>query len=447
MIFVFAIAFLHIIELSKLIFFPYPELFVYPYLTNHGLVPYAQILDQHFPGLMFLPVNLDNLGFHTPADARIWQYGIVISVHILLFIVSKKLFKSNFKALTSNFLYLIWQPTLEGWVLWIDSFLPVFYLLAFYFLISANDTKKNRYFVYSGVALGMATIFKQVAIPLALLVSIYIYLKRKSFNELVLFALGYLPLPILMAIYFFIRGTFTDFWFWTVIFNLTTFAQMGRKFASISELVRTLWVFGFAAFALIVFKVSQKVVFFIFMIGALFAVYARFDFVHLQPALPFAVLATLSLFDSPKGNVRKLLIPIYILGTIIFLIKFLQGHVGDKVFFFGKNETEVSEKIKRLTKHGEKIFLFGVPLNVYQMSQTLPAGDNFVFQFPWFFVESQDRVLDGITRDQPTIIVADREVMIQGAKITDYASKINKYLLENYIEIDRIGSTQILRRE
>ncbi len=53
---------IHIFITFKLIFFPYPELFIYPYLTNHGLLPYKQILDQHFPGLMFLPINFNNLG-------------------------------------------------------------------------------------------------------------------------------------------------------------------------------------------------------------------------------------------------------------------------------------------------------------------------------------------------------------------------------------------------
>src|SRR3989338_3479932 len=64
----------HILILSKLIYFPYPELFIYPYLTNHGLKPYSQIIDQHFPGLMFLPLNLDNLGMTTPEIARIWSF-------------------------------------------------------------------------------------------------------------------------------------------------------------------------------------------------------------------------------------------------------------------------------------------------------------------------------------------------------------------------------------
>src|SRR3990170_6955059 len=88
---------IHTLILTKLIFFPYPELFIYPYLTNHGLKPYTQILDQHFPGLMFLPVNFDNLGVNDEYIARIWLIAVVVITQLLLFLISKEILKSNKK--------------------------------------------------------------------------------------------------------------------------------------------------------------------------------------------------------------------------------------------------------------------------------------------------------------------------------------------------------------
>src|SRR5689334_6091028 len=116
----------HVFVLYNLIFFPYPEFFVYPYLTNNGLVPYKQIFDQHFPGLMFLPINFNNLGLLTPEIARVWAAAIIIIVHGLLFFVTSRIVKNPIKALVANLFFLMWQPFLEGWVLWIDSFLPLF---------------------------------------------------------------------------------------------------------------------------------------------------------------------------------------------------------------------------------------------------------------------------------------------------------------------------------
>src|SRR3990167_11274587 len=94
-IILFLIIITHIFLLSKLVFFPYPELFVYSYLTKQGLIPYKQIFDQHFPGIMFFPVNLATLGIDTPQEAQILHLGIVILTQVILFVIGRKLFKSN----------------------------------------------------------------------------------------------------------------------------------------------------------------------------------------------------------------------------------------------------------------------------------------------------------------------------------------------------------------
>ncbi len=142
----FLILLVHGFILTRLIYFPYPELFIYPYLTNNGFLPYKHILDQHFPGLSFLTINFNNLGLTSPEIARIWSIGIIAINQIFLFIIGKKLLGSPARALLVNLLYLAWQPFLEGWVLWIDSFLPLLLLPAFYLLL----LKKNLCFFWSG---------------------------------------------------------------------------------------------------------------------------------------------------------------------------------------------------------------------------------------------------------------------------------------------------------
>ena len=112
-IILFLIIITHIFLLSKLVFFPYPELFIYSYLTKIGLVPYKQIFDQHFPGIMFFPINLTTLGIDTVFEMRLLHFAIISLTQILLFVVVKKLFNSNLLALASNILYLILQPFFE----------------------------------------------------------------------------------------------------------------------------------------------------------------------------------------------------------------------------------------------------------------------------------------------------------------------------------------------
>jgi len=430
-------------------FFPYPELFVYPYLTNHGLKPYMEILDQHFPGLMFLPVNFDNLGMNNEFIARVWLVSIVAVTHLLIFWVSRYIFKSSKKALLVNILYLIWQPFFEGWALWIDSFLPLFLLPAFYLTYRLSIEKNIRYSLalLLGVVLGVGIVFKQILIPLSALVGLYLLITKKDLKLISYFTLGFLPAPLFMLYYFYLLGVLKDFWYWTTIYNLTTFAEYGRKAPFFTGVVRVSFVLIFAG--LLAFIKDKKLiqVLAIYILGSLIAIYARFDFVHFQPALPFILMATVLGFSTIwKKQKTKLALAGYIIVTIWWLVIFYKGHLSNRVLFFGEDIKSVVEIIKNNTDEGDRIFIFGTVPHLYQMTKTLPAGNIFVFPFPWFLRVSEDRILEGIKKDAPEIIVADRTVEIEGQKITDFASKIDKYILENYQVFDNVGSTQIMRK-
>lgn len=438
-IFLSLILFSHVFILTKLNFFPYPELFIYPYLTNHGLKPYSQILDQHFPGLMFLPVNFDNLGMTTPGVARIWSIALVVAIQLSLFAIGSKILKSERKALTVNLLYLLWQPFFEGWVLWIDSFLPLFLLLAFYFLY-----KKN--FFLTGIFLGAALVFKQVLILLSLVTLIYVFYESKNTRKIILYFFGLLLPTTMMVLYFLSIGVIKDFWYWTVIFNLTTFAKYGKQTVpSFAHFLRVAVVFAPAILGLAGKDKRVVKLLLIFLIGALPAALARFDFVHFQPALPFVILATVYGLDRLKF--KKLVWIGYVLVLIWWLPPFYKGYLGNKVLFFDAEVYELAAKINQLVTPGEKIFIFGAPPHLYQMTKTKPAGDIFVFQFPWFFMIAEDRILEGIKKDKPEIIVSDRTVIIERVKIIDFAAEIDQYIGRSYQKIDSVGTTDILRRE
>src|SRR3990172_1903049 len=96
------IIFVHLLILLKLVFFPFPELFYYPYLTNNGLIPYKQIHDHHFPLLFFLPVNLATLCMTNEVVARIWLFAFVLTPHLLIFFILKSIPRDTRKSLLGN---------------------------------------------------------------------------------------------------------------------------------------------------------------------------------------------------------------------------------------------------------------------------------------------------------------------------------------------------------
>lgn len=440
---------IHIFSLSKLIFFPYPELFIYPYLTNNGLLPYKQILDQHFPGLFFLPINLNNLGLLSADIARLWLYGIVILTQILIFIVAKKISRNSYWGLFANVLYLFWQPFLAGWSLWIDSFLPLFVLPAFlltYQYIKSNKKKPGTIFL-AGLLLGLGIVFKQVLLPLVALTGLFLIFQKIKLKDLVYYSIGVITPVLLMVLYLVLIGVWSDFWYWTVVYNLTVYSQFGRKAVpAVGFLTRVIFIFGSSLLFLSAKNKTLIGLLGVYLTGALICVYGRFDFIYFQTALPFAILATVLGFQSLSKIAWKVgFMVVYLVISGWWLSVFYRGHLGSQILSFDSQTVLTANKISLYTKPKEKIFLLGTSPHLYQMTNTLPAGNVFVFQFPWFYLVAQDRILAGIKQDVPNIAVVDDQAVIEGVTVKEFAPMVYLYLIQNYHEIDKVGTAKILQ--
>ncbi len=438
---------MHLILLSKITFFPYPELFVYSYLTKSGLIPYKQIFDQHFPGLVFFSINLATAGIDTVFEYRVLQLIVVAITQVILFFIAKKLFKSNFYALTSNFLYLVWQPFFEGNVLWIDSFVPPLLLGAFY-CIYVQKSKKVLF--VGGLLLGISLLLKQVAGPLIAVIGLYLIWRDKSIKKISPFAIGVL-IPVSYLLFWVTNlGIWSDFFYWTVTFNMTTFAEMGRTSPSVGQLVRTLPSYGVAVAGIwnILKRWSDSFMLtLIFFIGSLLFVYARFDYIHLQPALPFAVLIIVGAINSYATNRSKWIysgIFVYAIVILYLLIPFYRANWNGGVRFFGEFEKKMSEKVLMYAKPKDSVFALGTTPHLYYLTQTLPPGNIFVFQFPWFMKETEGEVLEGIKKDPPKVVVRDLKSEVSDMKLVDYMPRVNSYIEENYKVVDDVEGTEIM---
>jgi hypothetical protein len=261
--------------------------------------------------------------------------------------------------------------------------------------------------------------------------------------------LGFLPLPLIMILYFFSKEALSEFIYWTVTYNLTIFAEFGRKPPTLTDLIIITSIFGISLFGF--FNSRKRSLFLwilIFIVGSLAFAYTRFDFVHLQPVLPFICLSSVIGIEwLLKKKSTKLIILLYILGTLFYLNNFYRSHLGNKVYFYDPVTISVAEKLFQEVKPNQHVFLFGVSAHIYQMTNTLPAGDVFVFQFPWFMRVTEERILAGIKKDKPEIILADSSVTIEGQKITDFEPKIYRYILENYEKKYTIGSVDFMERK
>jgi hypothetical protein len=122
----------------------------------------------------------------------------------------------------------------------------------------------------------------------------------------------------------------------------------------------------------------------------------------------------------------------------------LKGHLGNDILSFDKQTLQIADKVTSLTKAKEKVFFLGTSPHLYQITDTLPAGDIFVFQFPWFYLVAEGRILDGIKSDPPNIVIIDDQAVIEGQTVKEFAPQVYAYLIENYQVIDQVGTARIL---
>jgi len=441
----FLIIVIHIILLLHINFFPYPELFVYSFLTSKGMLAYKDIFDQHFPGIMLFPLNLYSLGLATFPAMRVIHLALIAINQVILFIIGKKIFGSSKKAILVNVLYLVWQPYFEGNVLWIESFITPLILLSYYFL---EEKKKVSYFT-GGFLLGIALFFKQVLIPLILAVFLYLFFIRKIAGKIYYFLGGFLVVPLLMTIYILRAGIFKEFFYWTVTFNLTTFSQMGTKHPNLRGIISALPFFGVGLLAIfVIFLIFKKkyLLLLITSIFSLFFAYARYDFIHLQPAIPFFILLMTILFFELKSRYRVQLLFLYFAVSFVFVIRFYRSNWGNNIAFYGSREKTVAKIIKDNTTQDDKIFSYGFIPNIYYLSDRLPAGNKFVFQFPWFMKVAHGEILKGIIQDSPKLVIREKGITTDGESIDNYMKDIDGYINENYAKFDQVDGVEILKK-
>ncbi len=446
------IVLIHIFLLSRIVFFPYPEMFVYPYLTSKGLLPYKEIMDQHFPGLFFFPVNFYTLGIRTPEAFFVLNIIIVFANHLLLFLSSRKIFKSFDLVLISNFFYFLWHPFLEGYVLWIDSFASLIFLFVFYLILRGGLKSKFQSFLI-GFIIGISILFKQVSIIFAVFFLSFLFY-RKRVKTFFLVFLGIIIPLILMFFYFVKINVIKDFIFWTFTFNLTTFAKFGRKMPTFFDLLKAGFIFIPSFLAIIFLNLKNKIkeevsLLIIFLIASFAFVFARFDFVHLQPSLPFVSLLTVYFYKyiSNYKRLKILIIFFYFLGSIYLIYNFYHWAWGGEVFFFGGLENSIVEKVNLYSNQSDSVFAFGTTPHLYFLAERLPPGRVFVFQFPWFMMVAEEKILEGIIRNPPKIVVQDKNSYVQGMNLVSFMPRIGDFIRRNYNLVDKIDRIEILVKQ
>lgn len=444
------ISLLHSFILTKLIFFPFPELFLLPYLMNRGLVPYKDITDQHFPGLFFLPINAGNLGLANESIARIWLIVITISIHVLIFFITKAITKSPKTALLANFIFFLWHPFWGGWVLWIDTFMPIFLLPAFYlthYILASKKSVNYKFVILLGFVFSLGTIMKQILLPLAAIIPLVLLIYFRNLKIIFYYMLGYLPLLIAVLFYLIKIGAFPEFSYWAGIYNFTLYIKMSHKGPEYPDLFQM--IISYSPILFFPFIKDKKTAFLLslFTFITVTGIVDRFDPVHFQPSLPFLSIGlSLIITQMLKAKKFQYYLYIYLIISAVWIYTDFGKYLSKEVIIFNDQAYKNRDMIKKYANPGDQIFIFGPTPLLYYLTQTIPAGKYFTFQMPWYSVITEDKSINKLKKSNFKLVARDKTFSVDNILITSFAPKLNRYIEDNFEVFDSLGNMELLRR-
>ncbi len=384
---------------------------------QNGRLLYRDIWDNKPPLLYIIYSALGSDQFAVRLLSLIFGIGSII----VFFYLSKKIFNSSKISIftTSLFVLLFGLPFLEGNIANAENFMLFPILGSAYLLFSLkkdNDVKnraKNiRLTLLSGLLLGIAFLFKIVAIFdfgafLFFLLfsdeSILEHLKNKRYRvyevqKVISFVVGFLILPIIVSLYFLLNGAFSQY-ISAIFFSNIGYVVYGNDLV-VPQGLLLFKIFLLFLFSYFLFKrrknINPAVIFVLlwFAFSLFNAFFSQRPYSHyLLVIIPsFCILLGIILEDKKfqKLNIALLFLSlILVFNNFTFyakvlpyyrnFISFVAGEksVADYQRFFDRItpvDYELSLFVKSHTKPDDSIFIWGNNAQLYKLADKLPPG-------------------------------------------------------------------------
>lgn len=441
------IIFGHLFLLFFLRFVAWPEMVLWPYLLDKGLLPYRDIVIVYPPTLIIFLAFLGKVFGIKLIGLKFYTWILILLTDSLVFFVTKKITRDVKVALVSLLFYVLWQPFFDGNALWFDLVLAPLALLTFYLLW-------RKEFLWSGLVFGLAISIKQTAFWFLVPILLTFWLtKELKPNSLIKFGIGF-AIPLMFCLLYLVRaGIFQDFFQWAINFGVFYLPRAPGQILlpTVKNILAVGIPYGLLLIAAFMFtkkktekeKSSLLLLLILWTIFGAMGTYPRFEYFHFQPSLPFLaiisgwVISSLKISLKNKGNFLILLYLILIfLGTVYLQARFYRLSWQKPNRFFETDVLEGARFLKENTKPLEKIYILNSWDHLYALSDTLPAVAPLIHTLSWHleYPGMQDKYVADLAKNKPRIIVFepyyDRG---WGSGIGLYKpEKIDKFLQENY---------------
>ena len=296
--------------------------------------------------------------------------------------------------------------------MWFDLAITPFFLLSFYFLYTYCKDKKSKNVIGAGTILGLALLIKLSAILVIAPLALYILYRYRQMvwyfglSVIISFLLGFLAIDVVVDL-----GSLNEIGYWGVYYPLFVMARMPGyiRTPTFSQFMRTALVFlPFVTVLPLIFKKQNEKIHIlaIFFLASLLFSAHRFDYFHLQPAIPFFVLLLgygLVHIQSSQKYARGLLIGTtglsFALIAFIFALSIHRNWNRESRFFDTAVYDEATQ-LKTSIPPAATAYFHNTPSQYMVASGILPVKP-WADTFPWYMElpGMQDTIISSMEKE------------------------------------------------
>ena len=401
------------------------EFTLYPYLTSAGLLPYKNIVDQHFPSLFFGFFSLPYYLVDKPEKLLILL--ILLNTGTAYFLY---LFLKNEKVQNSQwwlFMFSLLQIYFSANYLWTETFVCFFLSLVLH---------SNR---YSNKAIGLLSglvLFQVVLIRPTSIIFVFLYYLFYIRNKIYVFLGGFVSfiLSISYLLYYQLLPNFVQL---AIEFNKHVYSQHQSPTPGKRQIISLIALV--AVFCYLLIK-KKKYFFLIAGISTLALIYPRFGFEHLQ----LFGLSFVYFLSQIKINSKEYYL-IFTTVTILFLQSILgitRARYGN--YFHSPELYHQASQLRHLVQ--KEVYLLGASDLLYPLSEKLPPNKYYLPSLPWY-LNQPDFVKQLITNLQSSkaLVLLDPNFTVDDQKLITSSPEIYTYIKMNYILDGQIGSLELYK--
>lgn len=407
--------------ISHLTLFLTPEFSVYPYFVSQGMLPYINIIDQHFPVLFFGPLNLSWFGLYQPQNLKFVFLGLLVFNNFVFFQFIAHKTRSLFQLASIQLGFVVALTLLAVNHLWLESF-----CLAFVFVSLLLLQKKDpRAHFLAGVFLAITAITRILLVPFLIILWLP-YWRRRSV------IVGGLVTALWILTWLVMTHTLVPF-LQMLSFN-GQYAKEATQLPSRSDIIRLSWVVGWVWVTL-----QPSLITILAGAATLLPSFPRFELFH------NLLLVSIPAFSGAKLRRSLLYLPWLALG--LFLVIRQTTREADINFFYPPSLVSQAATINKLGV--KQIYFYGGPDQLYVMTNSLPPDNFYLPSLPWYHhqAEWEDRQITALGNNPQALVVINRDSQINGQNLLDYSQPLYQYIKSNYYLVEVIDHLEVWTRQ